>query len=307
MTVASHAPLLRVARLQKFFPIRKGFLRRTVGHVRAVGGVIFTIGEAETLGRVGESGCGKTTTARCILRAIEPTSGEIFMRRGNGTVVEMGALRPAELRALRREMQMIFQDPFPSLNPRMTLLDLVGEPLLVHGMKNRHEREDHVADLLRRVGLRPEYMRRFPPAFSGGERQRIGIARALALHPRLVVADEPVSALDVSVQAQILNLLLDLQADFKLTYLFVAHDLSVVRHISDRVAVMYVGRMVELAATDELFRAPKHPYTAALLSAVPEPDPRAPPRRIVLQGGVPIPAPPRGGCYFHPRCPHAVD
>jgi peptide/nickel transport system ATP-binding protein len=222
-------------------------------------------------------------------------------------MVEMGSLRPSELRALRREMQMIFQDPFTSLNPRMTLLDLVGEPLYVHGMRNRREREARVADLLTRVGLRPEYMRRFPHAFSGGERQRIGIARALALHPRLVVADEPVSALDVSVQAQILNLLLDLQADLRLTYLFVAHDLSVVRHISNRVAVMYVGRMVELAETDALFNAPKHPYTSALLSAVPEPDPRVRGRRIVLAGEIANPASPPSGCYFHPRCPHAVD
>ena len=301
------APLLRVSGLQKLFPVRKGFLKRTVGHVRAVDGVGFHIDEGETLGLVGESGCGKTTTARCILRAIDPTGGEIFMRLADGSVVDLGTLRESELRPLRREMQMIFQDPFTSLNPRMTLLDLVGEPLLVHGMKSRREREDRVADLLRRVGLRPEYMRRFPHAFSGGERQRIGIARALALHPRLVVADEPVSALDVSVQAQILNLLFDLQADFRLTYLFVAHDLSVVRYISNRVAVMYVGRIVELAETDEIFNAPKHPYTAALLSAVPEPDPRTRSRRIVLQGEVANPASPPPGCYFHPRCPHAIE
>jgi peptide/nickel transport system ATP-binding protein len=204
-------------------------------------------------------------------------------------------------------MQMIFQDPFTSLNPRMTLLDIVGEPLLVHGMKNRHEREARVAELLRLVGLRPEYMRRFPHAFSGGERQRIGIARALALHPRLVIADEPVSALDVSVQAQILNLLFDLQAALRLTYLFVAHDLSVVKHISNRVAVMYVGRMAELATTEALFTSPKHPYTAALLSSVPEPDPRLRSQRIVLPGEVANPAAPPSGCYFHPRCPHAVD
>ena len=299
--------LLEVKGLRKFFPIRKGFLRKVVGHVRAVDDVSFSIQKGETLSLVGESGCGKTTTARCILRAVTPTDGEILFRTGQGQVVDVAKVPRRRLRPLRREMQMIFQDPFSSLNPRMTLADIIGEPLLVNGVASREERIARVAELLRLVGLRPEYMRRVPHAFSGGQRQRIGIARALALHPSLVVADEPVSALDVSVQAQILNLLLELQEELGLTYLFVAHDLSVVKHISDRVAVMYVGKLVELAPTSQLFATPKHPYTKALLSAVPIPDPRLRSNRIVLAGEVANPAQPPSGCYFHPRCPFAVD
>jgi peptide/nickel transport system ATP-binding protein len=299
--------LLEVKNLRKFFPIRKGVLQKVVGYVRAVDDVNFFVNQGETLSLVGESGCGKTTTSRCILRAIDPTEGQILFRTNDGTVVDVAALPESKVQRLRSQMQMVFQDPFSSLNPRMTLLDIVGEPLLVHGMKNRQERMDRVAELLRLVGLRPEYMRRYPHAFSGGQRQRIGIARALALSPRLVVADEPVSALDVSVQAQILNLLLELQEQLGLTYLFVAHDLSVVKHISERVAVMYVGQIVEVAKTEALFNTPRHPYTEALLSAVPKPDPRLRSQRIVLQGDVADPANPPSGCYFHPRCRYAVD
>src|SRR5229473_619326 len=266
--------VLEVRGLKKFFPIRRGFLQRIVGQVRAVDDVNFDVKQGETLALVGESGCGKTTTSRCILRALDPTDGQIRFRMDDGSMLDVARLPRQQLRPVRKQMQMIFQDPFSSLNPRMTLLDIVGEPLLVNGVTDRTERIDRVSELLRLVGLRPEYMRRYPHAFSGGQRQRIGIARALALHPRLVVADEAVSALDVSVQAQILNLLLELQERLGLTYLFVAHDLSVVKHISDRVAVMYVGQMVEMAETEALFASPKHPYTAALLSAIPEPDPR---------------------------------
>ena len=300
--------LLEVKSLQKYFPIKKGFLRKLVGHVRAVDDVSFFINQGETLGLVGESGCGKTTTARCILRALDPTAGHILFRTQSGQVVDLATLPESEVRSLRREMQMIFQDPFASLNPRMNLLDIVGEPLLViEGVKSRKERTDRVAELLRLVGLRPEYLQRYPHAFSGGQRQRIVIARALALNPRLVVADEPVSALDVSVQAQVLNLLLELQQELHLTYLFVAHDLSVVKHITDRVAVMYVGKLVETAPTEELFYYPKHPYTAALMTAVPVADPRVRSKMIPLEGDVPSPANPPSGCYFHPRCPFVLD
>ena len=301
--------LLEVRDLKMHFPIRRGLLRRVVGYVKAVDGVNFFIRRGETLGLVGESGCGKTTTGRCILRAYDPTSGQILYCREDGQVVDLATLDRRALKPYRREIRMIFQDPYSSLNPRMTLLEIVGEPLKVNKVATGKELEDRVAMLLRRVGLRPEYMRRYPHAFSGGERQRIGIARALALDPRLVVADEAVSALDVSVRAQILNLLQDLQQEFDLTYLFVAHDLSVVEYISDRVAVMYVGKLVELAETEELYIHPKHPYTEALLSAVPKPDPRLRDRsrRIVLQGDVADPANPPSGCYFHPRCLYARD
>ena len=300
-------PLLEVKHLRKFFPIRKGFSRRVVAEVRAVDDVSFEVREGETLGLVGESGCGKTTTARSILRAMAPSSGEILFRTRQGTVVDLARLSRKDLRPLRPELQMVFQDPFGSLNPRMTLLDNVGEPLLVNGLRDRRARRDRVAELLRLVGMRPEYMYRFPHAFSGGQRQRIGIARALATEPRLVVADEPVSALDVSVQAQVLNLLLELQQRLHLTYLLVAHDLGVVRHISDRVAVMYVGQLVELASATAVFGRPRHPYTAALMRAVPVPDPRVPSGDVALQGEVPNPASPPSGCYFHPRCAFAVD
>ena len=304
---ATNLPLLEVRGLQKLFPINKGFFGRTVGHVRAVDGVDFSLYEGETLGLVGESGCGKTTASRCILRAIDPTAGEIRYRTRAGKIVDLAPMPPAELAPLRAEISMIFQDPFASLNPRMTLFDNVGEPLLVNGMRNRAERTDRVAELLRLVGLRPEFMHRFPHAFSGGQRQRIGIARALSTGPRLVVADEPVSALDVSVQAQVLNLLLELQASLQLTFLFVAHDLSVVRHISDRVAVMYVGQLVELAPTAAMYSRPRHPYTSALMRAVPVADPRVQNFDAILGGEVPSPAAPPSGCYFHPRCRHAED
>ncbi len=296
--------LLDVKGLKKYFPIRRGLLQKTVGYVKAVDDVTFFLNRGETLSLVGESGCGKTTTSRCILRAIKPTAGQVLLS-DNDEVLDVAKIPKERLRSLRRQMQMIFQDPFSSLNPRMTLLDIVGEPLLVHGEGNAQQRVDRVVELLRLVGLRPEYMRRYPHAFSGGQRQRIGIARALALNPRLIVADEPVSALDVSVQAQILNLLLDLQEKLGLTILFVAHDLSVVKHISERVAVMYVGRIVETAPTEELFAAPKHPYTEALLSSVPKPDPRLRSERIVLQGEVADPANTPPGCHFHPRCKYA--
>lgn len=300
-------PLLEVRNLKKHFPIREGFIKRTVGHVKAVDDVSFDLGKGEILSLVGESGCGKTTTARCIVRALTPTSGTVNFTTGEGGTVDVASLPESRLKPVWRDMQMIFQDPFSSLNPRMNLFELISEPLLVHGVRSRKERVERVVELLELVGLRPEFMQRYPHAFSGGQRQRISIARALALNPRLIVADEAVSALDVSVQAQVLNLLLELQERLDLTYLFVAHDLSIVKHISHRVAVMYVGKIAELAPTASLFSRPQHPYTAALLAAVPVPDPRFRVTIPPLGGEVASPANPPSGCYFHPRCPFATE
>jgi peptide/nickel transport system ATP-binding protein len=301
----ANTTLLDVSDLKMYFPIRKGFLQNVVGHVKAVDAVNFSLCCGETLGLVGESGCGKTTVGRCLIRAYQPTGGAIRYRNENDQTVDLAQMPESMLKPYRRELRMIFQDPYASLNPRMTVLDIVGEPLFVQGIAKGKDLEDRVAELLRKVGLRPEYMRRYPHAFSGGQRQRIGVARALALDPRVVICDEAVSALDVSVQAQILNLLLDLQAEFNLTYLFISHDLSVVEYIANRVAVMYVGKMVEIAPTATLFAIAKHPYTEALLLAVPKPDPRLRGQRIILEGDVADPANPPSGFYFHPRCRYA--
>lgn len=312
-TTKSDRMLLEVKGLKKYFPIQKGFLRRVVGHVKAVDDVSFFVREGETLGVVGESGCGKSTAGRSIIRLYEPTAGQVnFKSRvlstgSDSKVVNLVDLNPHDLKLVRREISMIFQDPINSLNPRMSVSDIISEPMAIHGRKLNQETEDIIVNLLERVGLRADHLRRYPHEFSGGQRQRIGIARALSLNPRLVICDEPVSALDVSIQAQTLNLLQDLQKEFNLAYIFVAHDMSVVEHISDRVAVMYVGKVVEMTATDQLFSRPLHPYTEALLSSVPKPDPLYKSHRIVMQGEVADPANPPSGCYFHPRCRYAKD
>jgi oligopeptide transport system ATP-binding protein len=303
VTPTTHKPLLEVKNLVKQFPIKGGLLNRVVDRVHAVDNVSFDIMPGETLGLVGESGCGKSTTGRCVLGLIEPTSGEVRFEGQDITHVD----REKDPK-LCRDMQIIFQDPFASLNPRMTVAAIIGEALVIHKLaKTRQEREDRVANLLETVGLQPDHMRRYPHEFSGGQRQRIGIARALAVEPKLIICDEPVSALDVSIQAQVINLLEDLQHKFNLTYLFIAHDLSVVEHISTRVAVMYLGRVVEIASAHDLYANPKHPYTEALLSAVPIPDPKIKRTRIMLKGDVPNPINPPKGCHFHTRCPVKVD
>jgi oligopeptide/dipeptide ABC transporter ATP-binding protein len=299
--------ILEVKGLKQYFPIRRGFFQRMVGYVKAVDGVSFFIHENEVLGLVGESGCGKTTTGRAILRLYDPTAGEIWFRKRNGERVEISRISQKVMKPLRREMRMIFQDPYSSLNPRFTVKDIIGEPLLIHSVAKGKEMEDRVAELMRAVGLDPAYMRRYPHEFSGGQRQRIGLARTLSLSPRLIIADEPVSALDVSIQAQVLNLLQELQEKLGLTILFIAHDLSVVEHVSDRIAVMYVGKLVEIAETEEVLRHPLHPYAEALISAVPPADPDIRLRRITLKGDVPSSAHPPSGCVFHPRCRYARD
>jgi len=299
--------LLNVQGLKKYFPVKKGLLRRTVAQLRAVDGIDLTIQQGETVGLVGESGCGKTTLGRTILRTQKPTAGQILFRRKNGERVDLAQLEGNALRVIRPEIQMIFQDPMSSLNPRMTVLDIISEPLVANQLMPSNERIERVKFLMNRVGLEIKHLNRYPHAFSGGQRQRIGIARALITNPSLVVADEAVSALDVSIRAQVLNLLDDLQQEFGLTYLFISHDLSVIRHISDRVVVMYVGRVVEIAPAQELFNRPRHPYSEALLLSIPKPNPRKRTDEVFLSGETPSPVKPPSGCHFHPRCKYATE
>jgi len=306
MIESDNSNLLEVKNLKMYFPIYQGLLRRLVSHIRAVDGVSFFIRKGETLGLIGESGCGKTTVGRCIVRAYQPTNGEVLYRK-DGEYVDLTKIPYKKLKPYRRDIQMIFQDPFSSLNPYMTVLDIVGEPLKIHKIAQGREMKSQVKNLLNQVGLSVKYITRYPNAFSGGQRQRIGIARALALKPKLIIADEPVSALDVSIQAQVVNLMKDLQQKFGLTYLFIAHDLSVVEHISDRVLVMYLGSMAELVNSEELYLHPLHPYTEALLSAVPKYKPDMETHRIILPGEVPSPSNPPSGCKFHPRCRYACE
>ena len=299
--------ILKVNDLKMHFQLRQGILQRRVGTIKAVDGVSFELGAQEVMGLVGESGCGKTTVGRALLRLYDPTGGEVLFHREDGSWVDVAKIGRKEMKELRKEMRMIFQDPFSSLNPRLTVRDIIAEPLVIHSTASGDEITARVAELMESVGLKPAYMGRYPHEFSGGQRQRIGVARTLALNPRLIVADEPVSALDVSVQAQVLNLLQSLKDELRLTFIFISHDLSVVEHICDRIAVMYVGKLVELAPTDELLRNPKHPYTEALVSAVPPADPLIKMERIILEGDVPSPANPPSGCVFHPRCRYAQD
>ncbi len=298
--------ILEVHDLKKHFPIRKGVFKSIVGQVRAVDGVSFSVRQGECLGMVGESGCGKTTTARCVARLIAPTSGSIKFRVGN-SMVDLSGLSRRELKPFRRDIQTVFQDPYSSLDPRMTIRDIVSEPLKIQGMGSRKEWDERTAELLGKVGLSSSYMNRYPHEFSGGQRQRIGIARALTLNPRLLICDEPVSALDVSVQAQVINLLADLQAEFGFTYLFIAHDLSVVEHVSSRIVVMYLGKIVEMAPRKAIFEEPQHPYTSALMAAIAVADPSTRKRRRALEGSVPSPANPPSGCSFHTRCAYAQE
>ena len=305
LKLTADRPLLEIRHLKKYYPVTQGFLKRTVGYVKAVDDVSLVIPQGQTLGLVGESGSGKTTLAHTVMRGIEPTGGAVIFDDEERGPINVATADSETLHHVRRNMQMVFQDPFASLNPRMTLVDIIGEPLIVNGIAKGKAMQERVAELLQLVGLRPEYMDRFPHAFSGGQRQRIVIARALAVNPRLVIADEPTSALDVSIQAQTLNLLKDLQERLHLSYLFISHDLGVVEHVSDLVAVMYVGRLVELAPTPKLYQKPQHPYSEALLGSIPRPDPARKRHRVTVTGEIPDPANPPSGCYFHPRCPYA--